>query len=228
MIIWTHRGFPGPENTIAAFRKAYLDGIRHFETDIHATSDGVLVLSHDPDLTRLINHEAEISTLTHATLNAISGNKHTWCTLEELIYEFKDVRISIDIKHEAALSPLIDLLKETNYQNLVVGSFSTNRIRKFIKALPDCTTALSPIEILKLKFNLYPRSLKGKKRYAMVPSKFGALKILTPRFIKNCAKLNIPIYIWTINSQEELSEIAHLGISGIVTDNYPAFATSKS
>ena len=227
MIIWTHRGFPGPENTIAAFRRAYLDGIRHFETDIHATSDGVLILSHDPDLKRLLDHEAHISTLSYAALTSISGTKHEWCTLEELLYEFKDVRISIDIKHENALEPLVELLQVTNYQNLVVGSFSARRIRRFNKHLPDCTTALSTIEILKLKFNLLPRTLKGKKRYAMVPVKFGALKILTPRFIKNCAKLNIPIYIWTINSHDELGEIAHLGISGIVTDNYPAFVISK-
>jgi len=47
MIIWTHRGNPGPENTLDAFKQAWKDGMCHFETDIHATSDGVLVLAHD-------------------------------------------------------------------------------------------------------------------------------------------------------------------------------------
>ncbi|HZI84718.1 MAG TPA: glycerophosphodiester phosphodiesterase, partial [Casimicrobiaceae bacterium] len=47
-----HRGTRGlaPENTLAAFRKAIEIGVTTIETDMAVTSDGVIVISHDPFL----------------------------------------------------------------------------------------------------------------------------------------------------------------------------------
>jgi len=47
-----HRGARGlaPENTLAAFDKALSIGVTTLETDLAVTRDGVLVISHDPDL----------------------------------------------------------------------------------------------------------------------------------------------------------------------------------
>jgi glycerophosphoryl diester phosphodiesterase len=47
-----HRGARGlaPENTLAAFRAALEIGVSTLETDLAVTRDGVLVLSHDPQL----------------------------------------------------------------------------------------------------------------------------------------------------------------------------------
>ena len=44
-----HRGFSrdGMENSMAAFRAAVELGCRYVETDVHTTSDGVLLLFHD-------------------------------------------------------------------------------------------------------------------------------------------------------------------------------------
>jgi len=47
-----HRGTRGlaPENTLAAFRRALQIGVSTIETDMAVTTDGVIVLSHDPFL----------------------------------------------------------------------------------------------------------------------------------------------------------------------------------
>jgi len=47
-----HRGARGlaPENTLAAFAKALAIGVTTLETDLAITRDGVVVISHDPDL----------------------------------------------------------------------------------------------------------------------------------------------------------------------------------
>ena len=47
-----HRGTRGlaPENTLAAFSRAMAIGVTTLETDLAVTSDGVLVISHDPYL----------------------------------------------------------------------------------------------------------------------------------------------------------------------------------
>jgi glycerophosphoryl diester phosphodiesterase len=48
-----HRGTRGlaPENTLAAFRKALAVGVTTLETDMGVTSDDVVVISHNPNLT---------------------------------------------------------------------------------------------------------------------------------------------------------------------------------
>ena len=49
-----HRGASGdaPENTMAALRLAYDLGAEGYETDLHMTRDGEIVLLHDADIRR--------------------------------------------------------------------------------------------------------------------------------------------------------------------------------
>ena len=49
-----HRGSPreAPENTLASFERALAHGVDGIELDVHATSDGVVVVHHDPVMAR--------------------------------------------------------------------------------------------------------------------------------------------------------------------------------
>ena len=55
-----HRGARGlaPENTLAAFKQALAIGVTTIETDLAATRDDVLVISHDPFLNPDLAHAA--------------------------------------------------------------------------------------------------------------------------------------------------------------------------
>src|SRR6185437_11074069 len=55
-----------PENTLDAFRAAAVAGAHYFELDVHLTRDGVVVVSHDPDLSRTCGVDAAIRDLTLA------------------------------------------------------------------------------------------------------------------------------------------------------------------
>ena len=56
-----HRGTRGlaPENTLAAFRKAIEIGVTTLETDLALTADDVLVLSHEPNLSRALTRTGD-------------------------------------------------------------------------------------------------------------------------------------------------------------------------
>jgi glycerophosphoryl diester phosphodiesterase len=65
-----HRGASGeqPENTLVAFRAAAEAGASYFELDVHMTRDGVIVVSHDAELSRTCGLDAAIRDLTLAEL----------------------------------------------------------------------------------------------------------------------------------------------------------------
>ena len=65
-----HRGASAaaPENTYAAFELAIAEGALYTETDIRATSDGALVLVHDPALDRTTDGRGLVSSFTLAEL----------------------------------------------------------------------------------------------------------------------------------------------------------------
>jgi len=225
MIVWTHRGNPGPENTLEAFAQAWKDGISHFETDIHVTKDGVLVLAHDPNIQRLtgVNQEIRDLNLDELNENPILG-LYEWCTLDALIEAFPLAKISIDIKCDDALAPFIAWLSQHEYSNLVVGSFSTKRVHAVRKAFPKIRTALTPVEILKIRFGFpMDSSSKDSERYAMIPEFMHGFKILTKRFIATCQRMNIAIFVWTVNSVAKGDYLNNLGVHGVVTDNYKLF-----
>jgi len=225
MIVWTHRGNPGPENTLEAFAQAWKDGISHFETDIHVTKDGVLVLAHDPNIQRLTGVNHEIIYLNFDELNTYPIlDLYEWCTLDALIEAFPLAKISIDIKCDEALAPFIDWLSQHESSNFVVGSFSTKRVHAVRKAFPKLKTALTPMEVLRLRFGLPLNSLSEQaERYAMIPEFMHGFKILTKRFIAACQRLDIAIYVWTVNSVPEGVYLDTLGVQGIVTDDYRLF-----
>lgn len=225
MLIWTHRGNPGPENTLEAFSQAWIDGIRHFETDIHCTSDGVLVLAHDSDISRLTSQKKKIKDISWPELqeHKING-EFDWTTLDELYTQYDHVQISVDIKSDHALQPFLQWAEGKDLSNYVVGSFSTKRVIRVRQVLPALTTALTPKEILFGAAglgHLLPRH--SAKRVAMVPPRIIGIKILTPSFIDFCSLHSIDINVWTINTDEELNQICHLPISGIITDHYRKF-----
>jgi glycerophosphoryl diester phosphodiesterase len=72
-LVIAHRGHSARhvENTLEAYRAAVAAGADLVETDARMTADGVVIASHDPDLTRLAGNPAAIATTTSETLTAI-------------------------------------------------------------------------------------------------------------------------------------------------------------
>ena len=68
-----HRGNRAlfPENTLAAFNQAAIDGADILETDLHLSADGEFMCIHDATVDRTTNGTGEVSALNLAELNLL-------------------------------------------------------------------------------------------------------------------------------------------------------------
>src|SRR4051812_37167506 len=136
VIAMAHRGgalhpdIPGAENTMHAFRHAVALGYRYLETDVHTTSDGVLVAFHDESLDRVTDSVGLLAELTAEEVSlARIRSEHPVPTMTELLEELPDCRFNIDLKSAGAVSSLAGLLDRMSaHDRVCVGSFSRSRI----------------------------------------------------------------------------------------------------
>ena len=75
MIIIGHRGASGhaPEHTFASWDHALKLGVDYIEQDLQMTSDGALVVMHDPTLDRTTNGTGEVSAHTLAEIQQLDA-----------------------------------------------------------------------------------------------------------------------------------------------------------
>ncbi len=74
--LMAHRGnrVACPENTLAAFRRALVDGADIIETDLHLTADGVFVCIHDATVDRTTNGHGPVAEMTLAQMKSLSAS----------------------------------------------------------------------------------------------------------------------------------------------------------
>jgi glycerophosphoryl diester phosphodiesterase len=214
-----------PENTLAAFRHAVSLGFRYLETDVHLTSDGVLVAFHDTDLSRTCAITGDIGDLRWSEVSEalVDGREHI-PSMANLVEEFPEVRFNIDCKSDEALPALIELLREHEAIGRVcIGSFSHKRLRLMRQRVgSDLITCMSPREVASLRL---ARRLGGSApRIAQVPVDASgplntSLTIVNERFVHEAHERNIPVHVWTINDAAEVTRLLDMGVDGIMTDD---------
>ena len=210
------------ENTMASFEAAVALGYRYLETDAHATADGVLVAFHDDHLDRLTDRTGAIGALSWAEVRAARvRDHHEIPLLEDLLTAWTDVRINIDPKHDAAVDPLIELIRRTGTVDRVcVGAFSDARLARVRAALGDrVCTSMGPRQVRRLV--AASRGVPVGRFSAacvQVPVRHGPVTLVTERFVAAAHRRELQVHVWTINDADEMHRLLDLGVDGIMTD----------
>jgi glycerophosphoryl diester phosphodiesterase len=238
-----HRGSAGthPENTMPSFRAALDAHVPYIELDIHATLDGVVVVSHDANIHRTCGVDRTIREMTWhelATLDAGSsftiddrtfpfrGIGVTIPRLAEVLAACPETRFLIEVKQSEpsvvpAMLAIIDELKARR-RVMVVSELQPplDEIRRAAFGIP---TNLSYGEVA----DLLQAMAAKREDYVppgdalQIPPTYEGWKLVTPESIEFAHRHGLEVHVWTVNEEREMRELLEMGVDGIISD-YPA------
>ncbi|GAB4280103.1 MAG: glycerophosphodiester phosphodiesterase [Candidatus Promineifilaceae bacterium] len=242
-LVFAHRGWRGkyPENTLLAFEKAAQLGVDALEMDIHATSDGVLVVHHDDTVDRMTDGQGPIKEYSWAALQALEVGHH-WTAdggktypfrgmglripaLEDVFRRFGEWWINIDIKQREPniVRPFIEMIRDYKMSSrMMVGSFHKENVAEFRQLVPEIATAADSAEVRKLlvlsKLGL-GRFYTANAKALQIPETYRGVQIITPRFVRDAHRRDVAVHVWTVNETADMSRLLSVGVDGIMTDH---------
>lgn len=229
MKIYAHRGNSSgyPENTMISFRSAVELGADGIETDIHLTKDGVLVITHDEEISRVSDGTGMVKNLTYDELlkfdfglwkdEKFKGEKIPKLTDLLDLLEGTDMMLNIEIKMGFVLYPgieekVLETIRTRNFLDRVIfSSFNHYSLAK-LKSL-EPTAVVAP---------LYEEGIFEPYNYART---FGAdyihphYKSVEQSIIEECHKKGISVNLWTVNHKDVAVHLESIGVDGIITDD---------
>ncbi|MCK2244330.1 MULTISPECIES: glycerophosphodiester phosphodiesterase family protein [unclassified Crossiella] len=227
---FAHRGWhldelAGMENSLSGFRRAVKEGFSYLETDVHATSDGVVVVHHDDLLDRTTDGVGAVADQLWASVKqAKVGGVEPIARLEDLLEELPEAYLNVDVKSDSAVAPVLRLLQRLGaWDRVALASFSERRLARLRRlAGPRLMTALGPRSagLLWAGGRIRPLAAKAlvKGSLAQVPATAGKLTVVDQRFVAAAHRLGIEVHVWTIDTTEEMTALLEVGVDGLVTD----------
>jgi glycerophosphoryl diester phosphodiesterase len=233
-----HRGgsLLAPENTLVAFRLA-LDSwwADMLEMDAHLTRDGKVVVIHDPTVDRTTDGTGRVADLTLREIQALDagyrfqdesgaypfrGRGAVVPTLEEVIVACPNVWINVECKTPEVAEPLAALVARHGAEHRVLVAAEREAFRRGARAHRGPWGVSREQGLL---FWLLHR-LPGGGPYTpradilQVPERWKGFRIVTPRFIREAHRSNLPVQVWTVNAVEDMRRLLQWGADGIQTD----------
>jgi glycerophosphoryl diester phosphodiesterase len=218
-----------------AFSRAVALGIRHLETDLHLTSDGVPVCFHDHTLDRttdgtgpVVEHSFEDLKALDAGYRHRSSDGHLFRgqgigvpTLEEALTEIPQASFVVDLKTDGLVGPLVALLDNLDaHDRLIVGSFSDDRINEFRDASKGrVATSTGPVLTRSwLIASRVGRGGGGEASALQIPTHMRGVRVVNRRLVETAHEHGLQVHVWTVNEPTEMERLLDFGVDGLVTD----------
>lgn len=237
----SHRGGAAlyPENTLYAFERAvrvHLTDV--LELDVHASSDGVVVVAHDETLDRCTDGGGPLSALPWSALSRLDaafrftppGERGTPLrgrgiglpSFEHVLRAFPRLRFNVEVKSLAALEPFVSLVKRAQcLERLCIGSEHDGIAVELARLLPEACL-------------FYPRdalaafvlAAKGGEppdddaRYTVLdmPYRWEGVTLFDAELAKLAAAHGKWINVWTVDEEVDMRRCLHEGVGGVMTD----------
>jgi glycerophosphoryl diester phosphodiesterase len=214
------------ENSRHAFEQAAALGYRYFETDVHATADGVLLAFHDDKLDRVTDRRGLLAQLPYAAVaEARIHGIDPVPRLDELLTAFPHARFNIDAKSPAAVDLLADTIAEHGAGDRVcLSSFGVQRLHRLRRRTGrSVASSASAAGVAANRFLPWlTRVLNTPAPALQIPIShlFGTREVtmLTPRLIRTVHRAGKQVHVWTVDDADTIARLLDLGVDGIFTD----------
>lgn len=226
--ILAHRGLSSdaPENTVLAFVRALAAGAEYLETDVQVSRDGVAVIAHDADLSRVAGRATRVDELTFQELRKIDlGHGQVFSSLAEVLESFPDARFNIDIKATGAVAPAVEAILDARaVGRVLIASFSGRRRRATVKLLPQVATSassgLSAWAVVAGRLGVSPLAGFALRHVDAVqlPHAVKGIRIVTARLVRTLHRAGVEVHVWTVNDVPTMLHLLGIGVDAIVTD----------
>ncbi len=226
-VVVGHRGDPltYPEQTYQSDNAAFAAGANYVELDLQESKDGVLVIQHDPTLTRTTGSDVTIASSNFAQIQQYhTKNGEPIHSLAELFthYQHSDTKFLIETKIEKGVphpqleKKLAALVTQYHMQRRVMfHSFSLKSLKRLQKLLPDVPRIFIVGSLHRITFAVFP----------YVTGINISSNLVTAKLVSDLHHIGQKVYVW-----DEMNEnrhkwrwLANIPIDGVVT-NYPHLA----
>lgn len=217
-----HRGAMGyaPENSLKSFKKALELNVDMIELDVHLCKSGELIVIHDKKVDRTTNGKGYV---THKTLDEIKmldidGGEKIPLLSEVFDLVDKKVKINVELKGKNTAEAVNDLIQKYvknrgwKYEQFLISSFNRYELKRFHKLNPD-------VEIgVLIKESPDYRDILGFARMINAGYAHIFLRFINSDFVNTLHKNGLKVYVWTVNSVEDIERMKRLNVDGIFSD----------
>jgi len=244
-----HRGAGGklPENTLPSFQKALEEGALFIELDVRSSKDGQVVILHDARLDRTTNGHGPVRKKSLRELKALDagywftldrgasypyrGQKIEIPTLEEYLSSFSKARAIIEVKQSrpSIVQKVIEIVCRLGKEQSVLLATEKDVIMRAIrKELQKKDLRIASGFSYGEAAAFFYWVAGGKKgdlassgQALQIPCEYNGMTLVSEATISAAHELGVEMFVWTVNSVEEMGRLLDLGVDGIITD-YPS------
>jgi glycerophosphoryl diester phosphodiesterase len=230
--ILAHRGSPGTtsvENTVPAVHDCLEAGADGIEVDLRLSADGVLVVCHDPDLSRLTGADLPVATTPWADLWAAADLRAVpLARVEWVLTAAAGRRVVLEVKApppgllrptvDAVLDRLVVLRAASLPLDVTVSSFAPEVVAA-VRALAPASLGLRTA--LLGRPTMRPSSLVTRALAAghdEVHPHVAAL-LAEPGAVEIAHRCGLAVVPWTVNRSRAVRRLAALGVDAVITDS---------
>ncbi|MBI5067206.1 MAG: glycerophosphodiester phosphodiesterase [Deltaproteobacteria bacterium] len=238
-----HRGGAGiaPENTLVAFDRAVELGATCLELDVRRSSDDAVMVFHDEGTERITGERGSVEERTAGELARLDAGfafspdgRRTFPfrgqgvripTLAELLERHPRSRLNIEAKSAdpRLAHALVAAISAAGAEERVcIGSADDDQAERLRALLPHACHYLPA----RAGRRHVLAALAGTGAWlcplgwdcAELPHRTAGITVVTRRLVRHFHALDMPVFVWTVDDEQEMRELLAAGVDGIMTD----------
>jgi len=237
-LLVAHRGGSklAPENTMAAFRAALeVWEADMLEMDVRLTRDGEVVVIHDATVDRTTDGTGAVASLSFEEIRGLDagarfrdltgaptyrGRGVTVPRFEDVLVAFPTARLNVEAKEPRVAEALVDVIRRHEAESRVLMAAEYEKSRAKARGYTGPWGASRHHVFLFWVLHRLP----GGGPYTpgadilQVPETWTGGRIVSPRFIREAHRRNLPVQVWTVDDAEDMRRLLAWGVDGIQTD----------